>query len=100
MDQDNSNVYCISLRVRRTTVEDAYVNVPVTDAVMKPTGEGTFGIDVDAFAAEGIRLSQDPRVEWQTESSTTECHPIQQPKPENRKVFDIHYLDSDRSDSP
>jgi hypothetical protein len=90
MGGQNQHVYCIALRLRRTTCEDAYVNVPITDAIMKPRGDGTCGLDPDAFVAEGIRLSQDSHIEWKTETSVTEPHPTQQPRPDDRKAFDIH----------
>lgn len=83
--------YSIMLRIRRVTYEDAYVAVPVTNALMKQKEDGTFGVNVDALVAEGLRLSDDQQVEWQVESSQKEPHPIQMPKPENRKVFDVFY---------
>ncbi|MBZ5592140.1 MAG: hypothetical protein LAP39_07880 [Acidobacteriia bacterium] len=89
MSPDGS-IYCISLRLRRITIEDAYVNVPLTEAITKPTEEGNRALDPDAFMREGIRLSDDPRVEWQVESATTECHPVQQARPEDRTALDVH----------
>jgi hypothetical protein len=62
--------YSIMLRVRRVTVEDAYVAVPVTDAIMTSDKEGAARIYSDAFVAEAVRISVDPRVEWQVESTT------------------------------
>ena len=41
--------------------------------------------------AEGIRISQDSRVEWQVESTKTEPHPMQQAAPEGRKKLDPFY---------
>jgi hypothetical protein len=83
---------CIQLRVRRIVCEDAYVAVPVTQAVMKkePEPDGTFRIDFDAFVAEGIRLSESPEVDWQMEEGSTVAHPTQRPTPEGRRVFDGH----------
>ena len=82
--------YCISLRLRRTTVEDAYVNVPLTEAITKLVEDGSRRIDTDAFAREGIRLGQDARVQWQVEAATVECHPVQQARPEGRAALDFH----------
>jgi hypothetical protein len=86
--------YPIRLRVRRVIHEDAYVAVPVTDANMMERADGTFGIDTDALIAEAIRISHDPRVEWQQESADTQPHPLQKPMPEDRKCFDVFYTDS------
>lgn len=85
------NTYSIALRLRRVTYEDAYIAVPVTDAVVRPQPDGTFRIDPDALWAEGLRIGKDSRVEWQVESSTTEVHPIQNAAPENRKKLDAFY---------
>lgn len=83
---------CISYRLRRTTHEDAYVAVPVTDAIMKkdPEADGSFRIDFDAFRREAIRLSEDPSVDWQVEGRSLEPHPTQRAAPEGRVLFDIH----------
>jgi hypothetical protein len=86
--------YSILLHVRRIIHEDAYVAVPVTDAIMMTKADGTAGIDPEALIAEAIRISTDPRVEWRQESSLTEPHPIQQPLPEDRTSFDAFYADS------
>jgi hypothetical protein len=90
---DGPQTYSIMLRVRRVTVEDAYVAVPVTDSILIPDGEGTARINFDAFVAEAIRIGDDPRVEWQVESTTTESHPVQRPLPDGRRSFDAHYAD-------
>ena len=78
----------IALRLRRATYEDAYIAVPVTDAIVKPKPDGSKGIDPEAFLAEGLRIGKDSRVEWQVESSKAEPHPVQQAAPEGRKTLD------------
>jgi len=88
---DNNTSNSIMLRVRRTTYEDAYVAVPVTDKVMETKEDGTFGINFDAFVSEAIRISNNQQVEWQIESSQTEPHHLQTPKPERRQLFDAFY---------
>ena len=85
---DKNETYSVMLRVRRITYEDAYVSVPVTSAIMKKNEDGTFGIEVEAFVAEALRLSNDERVEWRFESAQRVPHPIQMPKPEDRQQFD------------
>ena len=74
----------LSLRLRRTTYEDAYVTVPVSETIAKVNEDGTLGIHVEAFLAEAIRLSNDPRVQWKLEERQTEPHPVQQQHPEDR----------------
>jgi hypothetical protein len=85
---------CIVMRLRRVIVEDAYVGVPVTEAIMKPEPEpdGTYRIDFEAFTREAIRLGADAEVDWQREATetTTAIHPMQGPVPEGRVVFDVH----------
>ena len=92
---DENETHSIMLRVRRITYEDAYVAVLVTDAIMEKKEDGTFGLDVDAFITEALRISNDQRVEWKAESSQTEPHPIQMPKPEDRQKFDSYYYKTD-----
>jgi hypothetical protein len=82
------NTYSIASRVRRVTYEDAYIAVPVNDVIMRTTEDGKPRVDAKAMIAEGIRISQDGRVEWQIESTSTEPHPIQQAAPDGRKSFD------------
>jgi hypothetical protein len=85
------STYSIALRLRRVTYEDAYIAVPVTDAVVKPNPDGSMAIDPEALFAEGLRIGQDSRVEWQVESSQTEAHPLQQAAPDGRRKFDAFY---------
>ena len=89
--------YSIALRVRRVTYEDAYIAVPVADAIVRKSEDGSLRVDAEAMCAEGIRISQDSRVEWQIESANTEVHPIQQAAPEWRNSLDT-FLDA--PDSP
>jgi hypothetical protein len=85
---ETPETYSLALRVRRVTYEDAYVSVTVTNDILRKGDDGTFGIDFEAFVAEAIRISHDPNVEWEIETSQIEPHPIQGPKPENRVSFD------------
>jgi hypothetical protein len=83
---------CIVLRLRRTIVEDAYVAVPVTDAIMneQPEPDGSYRINFDAFVREAVRLSSSESVDWAIEEQTAVAHPTQQPIPDGRRVFDVH----------
>jgi hypothetical protein len=84
---DEPKTYCISLRVRRVVVQDAYISVPLNAAITMKREDGTGGIDTDAFMREGMRLAEDPGFEWQVESSVIEPHPGQQRRPEGRRSF-------------
>lgn len=88
---EEGRTYSIALRVRRITFEDAYVAVPVTSGITKQNEDGTVGINAEAFFAEAIRVSRDPRVEWKVESSQSEPHPEQREMPEGRRKFDAFY---------
>lgn len=90
-----AKTYSLMLRVRSVTYQDAYVSVPITEAILTKREDGTLGINLDAFTAEAIRISHDPQVEWQVESSHIEPHPTQNPKPEDRQSFDAFYTQSE-----
>lgn len=87
----SEETYSVQLRIRRVTYEDAYVAVPVTTKITKERADGTFGIIAEALLAEGLRLSEDPRVEWVLESRANEPHPVQIAMPSERKQFDGFY---------
>lgn len=88
---EEAKTYSLALRVRRITFEDAYVAVPVTTDITKQNEDGTIGINAEAFFAEAIRISQDPRVEWKVEGSQSEPHPEQRDMPQGRRKFDAFY---------
>jgi hypothetical protein len=88
---DDPKTYSIMLRLKRVTYEDAYVAVPVTGRIMTQKEDGTSGIDFDAFVTEAKQISKDARVEWVVESTQVEPHPIQGPKPEDRKCLDGYW---------
>ena len=77
--------YSISVRLRRSTVEEGYVKVPVTGEVMSPPeADGTLRLDTDKLFAEAVRLGGELS-EWIIEETTIEVHPIQKAPP---GVFD------------
>ncbi len=88
---EEEKTFSVMVRVRRVTQEDAYVAVPLTEAVTREKEDGSIGIDPDAILAEAVRVSQDQRVQWAVESSDTGPHPVQGPMPENRQCFDAFY---------
>ena len=92
--EEDEKTYSIALRLRRVTVEDAYVAVPVTQAIMKSEAEsdGTFGIEWEALVAEAMRLGAREEAEWRVEEITSSTHPTQKPCPDDRQVLDGMYL--------
>lgn len=91
---EESKTYSIALRLRRVIYEDAYVAVPVTDAIVKVNDDGTGSIDPEALVTEAIRIGEDDRVEWKVEETRIEAHPIQAPLPKGRSRFDAYYSES------
>lgn len=85
------STYSIALRIRRVIYEDAYIAIPVTDAIVRKADDGSLRIDPEAMYAEGLRIGQDARVEWQVESTNMEVHPVQQAAPEGRKKLDAFF---------
>lgn len=84
------DTYSIQLRVKRTTIEDAYVSVPVTQDIMKPQPDekGNYSIDFDAFVKKGLDLATNLHVDWKVEQTSTTVHDVQQPLPKDRVSFD------------
>lgn len=84
--------YSIVVRVRRVTTEDAYVRVPVTDAVMaaEPDADGHLHLDGGKVMAEARRLAEaasgsgSAQVAWQVQERDVDLHPVQDAPPEGR----------------
>jgi hypothetical protein len=85
MQEDNPQTYSISVRLRRTTVEYAYVAVLVTDDVMQTDTEGDIvqsaqggaSIDFDNLILRATEIARRPTVTWYRETEQIEPHPIQ-----------------------
>jgi len=74
--------YSISIRLRRVTVEYAYVNVPVTDEIIKPDGQGEGRIDVTLMTEKAVGMGRMAEVVWYPEERRIETHPVQKaPEP-------------------
>lgn len=82
------NTYSIQIRLSRITLEDAYVSVPVTDAITLEKEDGTLGIDFEKLKREAVKWGMDPRVEWQVENLTIDLHATQGARPAERNSFD------------
>lgn len=79
--------YSISLRLRRITVEYAYVNVPVVGDVVKPDEQGLGRIDVAELTRRAIEMGQRPEVAWYREEQRVEPHPLQKAPEDDERRF-------------
>jgi hypothetical protein len=77
----------IQLRLQRTIQEDAYISIPWTEEIMRRNADGTAELDTEKLVALAVEVGENPGVEWKQESLSIEPHPIQGPKPEERKIF-------------
>ncbi|EPD68820.1 hypothetical protein [Streptomyces sp. HGB0020] len=70
--------YSVSVRLRRTVVEERYVSVPITEALLQsdPDEDGARRLDPDKLVAAAIRLGQDD-ADWRPEGREVTMHPIQ-----------------------
>ncbi|MEW2507315.1 hypothetical protein AB0878_43340 [Amycolatopsis sp. NPDC047767] len=73
--------YSISVRLQRTTVEEAYVSVPVGDAVLRdePEPDGSARLDPQKVMAAAVELGR--AAHWSAEDVRITPHPIQKPPP-------------------
>ncbi|GAA3211340.1 hypothetical protein ACFO1B_34355 [Dactylosporangium siamense] len=78
--------YSIVVRVRRVTTEDAYVRVPVTDAVMAADldADGHRHLDGGKVMAEARRLAGSGTAAWQVQEQEIDLHPVQDTPPDGR----------------
>jgi hypothetical protein len=73
----------IMWRLRRTTIEDCYVSVPVTNLVMDFDESGAHRLNLDKVHDAAIAIGRAVRG-WVVESTDIEIHPLQGPLPEAR----------------
>jgi len=69
--------YSVSVRVRRTVIEEVHVLVPVTDSVVTDDH-----LDGAKIFAEAVRIGREETHGWRREGEpTVEIHPLQTPPP-------------------
>jgi hypothetical protein len=73
----------ICVRIRRTRVEYAYVDVLVTDDLITPEGR----LDGKAVMDRAAVIGGEPDVEWYPEATTIEVHPLQGPRGEGERAY-------------
>ena len=91
MQNTDPKTYSVSVRVKRTTVEYAYVPVPVTGEIMETDEmgdevrdeKGFAHIDPEKLMRRAAEQARQPSVKWYRESEHIEPHPIQKaPEPD------------------
>ena len=88
-----TDTYSVLVRLQRTVVLDAYVSVPVTDALLVEQADGTARLDTEKLFVAARQQGDDPRVDWQAESADTQIHPVQKPLPDDRASFNPYVAD-------
>jgi len=76
--------YSISMRLRRVTVEEAFVSVPLNEEVLEPAVEGLAHrhVDGEKVVKVALELGRHPKTCWILEGQPViEPHPIQMPPP-------------------
>ena len=78
-----AKTYSICIRLRRTTIEDAFVRVPVTGEVIRaPDKEGKLQLDTDKIVKAALLLGNSSATQWTKEDQPlVEPHPVQLPPP-------------------
>ncbi|MFD3524231.1 hypothetical protein [Streptomyces sp. NPDC058653] len=81
--------YSVSVRLRRTTVEERYVSVPISESVMRTERDedGARGLDAEKIFAAAIELGRDDDG-WAAEEREVTVHPIQKAPDEVRPPLD------------
>lgn len=82
---DERKTYSISVRLRRTITEEAFVSVPVNSEVIDPVPDqdGSHHIDGKKLTEVAVRMGTDSGVQWVAEGqSHVEVHPVQTRPPE------------------
>jgi hypothetical protein len=80
----NAKTYSVSFRLRRTTVEQAFVSVPITSEMWQPPDEqGRVFLDAEKIMAGALHIGFDPDTVWTLEGEPVlEPHPIQVAPPD------------------
>ena len=73
--------YSVSFRLQRTTTEDTFVSVPITDELMIEQPDGSAKLDVEKLVARAVEIGLEPHVVWTPEGTEITPHSIQKPPP-------------------
>jgi hypothetical protein len=78
---EQAETFSVSIRVQRTTTEEAFVSVPVTPDLIVTQPDGTGRIDTGKLFSRAVEMGHESSVVWQTETQEVQLHPIQVPPP-------------------
>ena len=70
-------ILSVSWRLRRVTVEYAYVSVPIVEDMVQPDEQGVNRLDAKAMARKAVEMGQSAEVVWYREEQQVELHPLQ-----------------------
>jgi len=78
-----ARTYSVSVRLRRTTIEEAFVSVAITTDMWKaPDNQGRAFLDGEKAMSEALDMGSDPETIWTLEGEPlVEHHPIQKAPP-------------------
>jgi hypothetical protein len=71
----------VSICLQRTTLEEAFVSVPVTADLIVLQPDETGRLDVPKLWERAMVMGQNSDVVWRIESQQVKAHPIQKPPP-------------------
>ena len=73
----------VNVRIRRTRIEYAYVDVLVTDDLVTEERR----LDAAAIFRRAEAIGAEPDIVWHPESTVIECHSIQRPVGEGECIY-------------
>lgn len=72
----------ISVRIKRTVVEEVHVLVPVTDEVIDEQPDGSGRLNGQRIFEAAVKIGQEQDLAWRREGEPlVEVHPLQTPPP-------------------
>ena len=81
---EGAETLSVQIRLRRTTIEYAYVNVEVTPDLIGSDGK----LDSEGIFRRALEYGQEPQIVWYKEEQIVEPHPVQQQRePHEKSLF-------------
>lgn len=75
-----SKTFSVSVRLKRVTIETAYVSVPLFPELLEPNFDQSGTIDAEKLMQDAVRLGHHPSTVWTVEGQPEITpHPIQAP---------------------
>ena len=80
-EEKEPQTYSVSVRLQRTTLESAFVSVPVSPDLIVVQPDGSGKLDAEKLFARAIEMGRNPGCVWEAESLDVQLHSIQMPPP-------------------